>query len=316
MVMNVAIDVKEPSDLIDMAKKVDINEFLQLVEKATQLLAKENGQIGSMQITGRLVSTPPVGKAIVVGDIHGDLESLMIALKDSDFIKKTRKDEDTILIFLGDYGDRGLYSPEVYYVILKLKELFPKHVVLMRGNHEGPDDLLAHPHDLPAHLQRKFGDAASHVYTKIRELFNYLYNAVLIEGRYVLLHGGVPSQASTIEDLAFAHEKHPRETHLEEILWSDPREDVKGTYPSPRGAGRLFGEDVTEKLLRMLSVKVLIRGHEPTGEGFKINHGGKILTLFSRRGPPYYNEFGAYLHLNLSEKAENAKQLVKHVHKF
>jgi len=314
--MNVAIDVKEPSDLIDMAKKVDANEFLQLVEKATQLLTKENGQIGSMQITGRLVSTASVGEAIVIGDIHGDLESLMIVLKNSDFMKKSRKDEDVTVFFLGDYGDRGLYSPEVYYVILKLKELFPKHVVLMRGNHEGPNDLLAHPHDLPTHLQRKFGDVAPHIYMKIRELFSYLYNVVLIEGRYVFLHGGVPSQSSTIEDLAFAHEKHPRETHLEEILWSDPREGIRSTYPSPRGAGRLFGEDITEKLLKMLNVKVLIRGHEPTREGFKINHGGKILTLFSRKGPPYYNEFGAYLHLNLFKKVENAKQLIQHVHKF
>jgi len=315
-VINVTNNVKDPADLTEMVTKADTNEFLQLVEKITQLLAKENGQIGSMQITGRLVSTPAVGEAIVVGDIHGDLESLMIILKDSDFMKKNRKDEDVTMIFLGDYGDRGLHSPEVYYIILKLKELFPKHVVLMRGNHEGPDDLLAHPHDLPAHLQRKFGDAAPQVYTRIRELFNYMYNGVLVDERYVLLHGGVPSQASTIEDLAFAHEKHPRETHLEEILWSDPREGMMGIYPSPRGAGRLFGENITEKFLKVLNVKVLIRGHEPTGEGFKINHGGKILTLFSRRGPPYYNEFGAYLHLDLSEKVENAKQLAHTIHKF
>jgi len=314
--MNVPIDIKDPFDLIDMAKKVDANEFLQLVEKDTQILAKENGQIGSMRITGRLVSIPASGEAIVVGDIHGDLQSLMIVLKDSGFIEKNREDEDATMIFLGDYGDRGPRSPEVYYVILKLRELFPKHVVLMRGNHEGPNDLLAHPHDLPTHLQRKFGDAAQPAYAKIRELFNYLYSGVLIDEKYVLLHGGAPSQASTIEDLAFAHKKHPYETHLEEILWSDPREGVKGTCPSPRGAGRLFGEDVTDKLLKTLNIKVLIRGHEPTGEGFKINHGGKILTLFSRKGPPYYNEFGAYLHLNLSEKIEDAKQLIQHVRKF
>jgi protein phosphatase len=314
--MNVSIAIKDPFDLIDTAKKVDANEFLQLVEKNTQILAKENGQIGSMRITGRLVSIPAAGEAIVVGDIHGDLQSLMIVLKDSGFIKKNREDEDATMIFLGDYGDRGPRSPEVYYVILKLKELFPKHVVLMRGNHEGPNDLLAHPHDLPTYLQRKFGYATPHIYAKIRELFNYLYSGVLIDEKYVLLHGGAPSQASTIEDLAFAHKKHPHKTCLEEILWSDPREGMKGTCPSPRGAGRLFGEDVTDKLLKMLNVKALIRGHEPTGEGFKINHGGKILTLFSRKGPPYYNEFGAYLHLNLSEKIEDAKQLIQHVRKF
>ena len=314
--MKVSIDIKDPFDLIDMVKKVDANEFLQLVEKDTQTLAKENGQIGSMRISGRLVSTPAAGEAIVVGDIHGDLQSLMIVLKDSGFIKKNREDEDATMIFLGDYGDRGLNSPEVYYVILKLKELFPKHIVLMRGNHEGPNDLLAHPNDLPTHLQRKFGDAAPHIYAKIRQLFNYLYSGVLVDEKYVLLHGGAPSQASTIEDIAFAHKKHPHETHLEEILWSDPREGMKGTCPSPRGAGRLFGEDITDKLLKMLNVKVLIRGHEPSGEGFKINHGGKVLTLFSRKGQPYYNEFGAYLHLNLSEKIEDAKQLIEHVRKF
>ncbi|MFQ5836912.1 MAG: metallophosphoesterase family protein, partial [Candidatus Bathyarchaeia archaeon] len=249
-----------------------------MVKDVTQLLSKESGRIGNLQITGRLVNVPPKGKMIVVGDIHGDLESLGYILKDSDFMKKIREGEDFLLVFLGDYGDRGFYSPEVYYVVLKLKEMFPENIVLMRGNHEGPNDLLAYPHDLPTHLHRKFGEAGVDVYAKLSELFNHLYSAVLVEGRYILLHGGVPSRASTIDDLAYAHEKHPRETHLEEILWSDPSDSIKGTYPSPRGAGKLFGEDVTEKLLKMLNVNVLIRGHEPSVEGFKINHNGKVLT--------------------------------------
>jgi len=199
---------------------------------------------------------------------------------------------------------------------LKIKQLFPEHVVLMRGNHEGPNDLLAYPHDLPTYLQRKFGEASSDLYREIRKFFSSLYNAVFVKDRYIMLHGGVPSHASTIEDLACAHIKHPHEPHLEEILWSDPHEGIRGTYASPRGAGRLFGEDVTDKLLEMLHVKVLIRGHEPTDEGFKINHSGKILTLFSRRGPPYHNTHGAYLKLNLAEEVEGARQLINCIHKF
>jgi len=287
-----------------------------VVKDVTQLLSKESGRIGSLRITGRLVNVLPKGKMIVVGDIHGDLESLGYILKDSNFIKKIREGEDFLLVFLGDYGDRGFYSPEVYYVVLKLKEMFPENIVLMRGNHEGPNDLLAYPHDLPTHLHRKFGEAGADVYAKLSEFFNHLYSAVLVEDRYILLHGGVPSKASTIDDLAYAHKKHPRETHLEEILWSDPSDGIKGTYPSPRGAGKLFGEDVTEKLLKMLNVNVLIRGHEPSVEGFKINHNGKVLTLFSRKGPPYHNEHGVYLQLNLSEILENAKQLRQYIHKF
>jgi len=292
----VAFGAKDPSRLVGMAAKTSSNEFLRLTQICIQLLAKESRRVGNLRITGRLVEVPPVGEAIIVGDIHGDLESLTHIIDGSSFMEKANGGEDILLIFLGDYGDRGFYSPEVYYV------------VLMRGNHEGPDDLLASPHDLPFHLNRKFGERSSEVYLKLRQLFNHLYNAVLIEERYILLHGGAPSQASTADDIAYAHEKHPRERHLEEILWSDPWEGIKGTYASPRGAGRLFGENVTDRLLKMLGVKALIRGHEPSEEGFKTNHNGKVLTIFSRRGQPYHNDYGAYLYLDISkDKTTSAK---------
>jgi len=122
-----------------MAVRVDSNDFLQLIEDTVQRLVGESGRVGNLQITGRLVNMPPMGEAIIVGDIHGDLESLAHILKSSSFVEKARKGENLLLVFLGDYGDRGVYSPEVYYVVLKLKEMFPQNVVWMRGNHEGPD---------------------------------------------------------------------------------------------------------------------------------------------------------------------------------
>ena len=48
------------------------------------------------------------------------------------------KTKEATLIFLGDYGDRGDKSAEIYYIILKLKLAFPEQVVLLRGNHEAP----------------------------------------------------------------------------------------------------------------------------------------------------------------------------------
>jgi len=295
--------------LLNEAMKVGPNEFLRLVEDVTHLLNNEKGHVGKLLVMGKLLKVPSENEAVIVGDIHGDLQSLAHILKSSDFVRKASHNKEVLIIFLGDYGDRGSYSPEVYYVVLKLKKLFPKHVILMRGNHEGPYDILAYPHDLPEHLHRKFGEHSQDIYIKLQELFDQLYNAVLISDRYILLHGGAPSQATTIDDLAYAHKKHPHETHLEEILWNDPEENIKGTYASPRGAGKLFGEDITAKLLKMLNVKIMIRGHEPSENGFKINHNGKILTIFSRTGPPYFNRRGAYLQLNLSEKIESAEGL-------
>jgi len=295
--------------LVDNALKVNLQEFVQLTDNVVELLKKESGLAGNLRITDRLIEVPPEGQATVIGDIHGDLETLAQIMKDCGFAKKFDLRENPILIFLGDYGDRGALSVEVYYIVLKLKETYPKNVVLMRGNHEGPEDILASPHDLPTHLHKKFGEDWSKAYSRLRELFDQLYNGVLVNQQYIMLHGGVPSQTKSIEDLAYAHEKHPRETYLEEILWSDPEEDLTGTYPSPRGAGRLFGEDVTNNFLGMLNVKVLIRGHEPSEEGYKINHHGKVLTLFSRKGEPYFNTQAAYLQLDLSAKVENAYQL-------
>lgn len=307
------------TNLAEMTRKAleaDSAEYISSIEKSTKFLASEVEQIGNLSIEGRLVKVKASGEVIVISDLHGNLESLVYMLKASRFAEKATQDKEILLIFLGDYGDRGPYSPEVYYLVLKLKQLFPEKIVLMRGNHEGPDDLLAYPHDLSENLRTRFGEEGAVVYSKIRALFPYLYNVVVVDKICVMVHGGVPSSASSPEDLKYAHFKHPKERHLEEILWSDPDETIRGTYPSPRGAGRLFGEDVTQKFLGMLNVKMLIRGHEPSQNGFKISHNGKILTLFSRKGSPYFNSSAAYLQFDLTFQPQNAYELIPYIHKF
>lgn len=303
------VKMESPDSLVSSSLKMSVGEFVQLTEHIGDLLHNESGNVGNLKITGRLVEAPPESEAIVIGDLHGDLDSLKQILKTTNFLQKSQDGKQPLLIFLGDYGDRGIYSPEVYYIVLNLKMEFPENVILLRGNHEGPDDLLAHPHDLPSHLKNRFGDKWSNAYLKLKELFGHLYNAVVVRGTCVMLHGGVPSQAKSVDDLINAHLKHPLETHLEEILWSDPEENIKGTYPSPRGAGKLFGKGVTLDFLRMLSVNFLIRGHEPSDKGFRINHSGRILTLFSRKGEPYFNSEGAFLRFDMTSIVKDASQL-------
>jgi len=308
--------MKTIPDLLDEAAEIDHQEFIYLVRQVDQMLSREKGNFGEQQITGRLVRIPHAGEAIVVGDVHGSLDSLEHILTETKFVKKASNGKKSYLIFLGDYGDRGSYSPEVYYVVLSLKSMFPENVVLLQGNHEGPEDLLAHPHDLPYHLQRRFNADWYAVYRALSRLFRRFYTAVIIDERCIMLHGGVPSRAKTLEDVAYAYERHPTESHLEEILWSDPAESITGTYASPRGAGKLFGEDVTDAFLKMLDVHFVVRGHEPASEGYKVNHNGKILTLFSRKGAPYFNLHGAYLTLDLTKVFNSAWQLEPFIHKF
>jgi hypothetical protein len=305
-----------PSVILKQALTVNGDEFVETVESAINLLREENGRIGSFTVAGRLVKLDAAGEAVVVGDLHGDLDSLTSILHSTGFTQRMAKNKDAAMIFLGDYGDRGAYSAEVYYALLRLKLAFPEQVILLRGNHEGPVALMASPHDLPLQFQRRFRQKGAAAYAKTRELWAYLYTAVLVDGRCLMVHGGLPSALNSVDVLARAHETHPKQEFLEELLWSDPDDMVKDVASSPRGAGKLFGKSVTERVLAKLNVKVLIRGHEPCGEGFRINHEGKVLTLFSRKGEPYFNAYGAYLDLPLHEKFENAVQLLPWVRRF
>jgi diadenosine tetraphosphatase ApaH/serine/threonine PP2A family protein phosphatase len=307
--LNLSLIVKE-------SKAVQSGSFVKIVENVIDLLRGESGRIGNLNVSEHLVKLEPLGEALVIGDLHGDLESLISILKNSGFTQKMTKRKDATLIFLGDYGDRGAYSAEVYYTILNLKLAFPEKVILLRGNHEGPQDLMASPHDLPMQFQFRFKEKWRTAYSKIRELFAYLYNAVLVEERCLMVHGGLSPHINSIRDLAHANMTHPEQDFLEDLLWSDPNDMVQEVLYSPRGAGKLFGKSVTEKVLRKLNAKILIRGHEPCQEGFKLNHDGKVLTLFSRKGAPYFNACGAYLQLPLSKKFENAQQLVPWIRKF
>ena len=301
--------------LVKEALSVQSSGFIETVERTQSLLEKEKGQIGNLTILYRLVKIEAFGEALVIGDLHGDLQSLTVILQSSQFIEKMRKTKDVTLVFLGDYGDRGEKSPETYYMILRLKLAFPRQVVLLRGNHEAPEDLLGVPHDLPVQFQNRFGQESKRAYERIRALHDCLYNAVYVEDRYLMLHGGLSPNITNLQDIAQAKENNNEEL-LENILWNDPDENIQDVSFSPRGAGRLFGKKVTNMVLERLNAKILIRGHEASNVGFKINHGGKVLTLFSRKGAPYFNRYGAYLQLPLTEKFENAKQLAPFIHKF
>lgn len=291
------------------------DEFVELVKSATTLFQSESGRIGNFEARRRLIKLYPIGEAVVIGDLHGDLESLQTILESNSNLQRLNSESNFSVIFLGDYGDRGSQSVEVYFTILRLKIAYPKQVMLLRGNHEGPEDLMASPHDLPLQLLHRFKEQGPNVYAALRQLFNFLSNALIIPNRFLMVHGGISPDIRTLHDLANAGSGTQQEL-LEDLLWSDPADNIDGTVPSPRGAGLLFGQEVTKTVLSNLGVRILIRGHEPADQGYKIDHDGKVLTLFSRKGPPYFNTQGAFLSLPLSEEFTTAHQLIPKIHTF
>lgn len=286
--------------------KCNQKRMISLIDDIEKILLEERreGNVGECKINGELIRIQPRGELLVLGDIHGDLESLKFFLKDSEILYSLK--EGGKIIFLGDYGDRGKYSIEVYYTILLLKKKFPEHIIFLRGNHEFLG-VSFWPHDLPILITQKYGEEGKEIYEKIRMIWNYFYLAAVVEGKYFLVHGGIPTNIKSIEEISLPYGQIKKD-NLVEMLWNDPIERDGIYFNQNRGIGKMFGIDVSKKFLKMTKTKTIIRAHQPTEEGVAVNHVGLILTLSSTK---VYGGKAAYLKIDLSEKYKDAYELKK-----
>ncbi len=266
--------------LIRQSRESDADTFLALVRRCIDTM--QQGILDAKIKDGYMELER--SNVIIVGDLHGDLDALETILDKTRFFDKYA----LTIIFLGDYGDRGKESVEVYHLILNLKIRFPDRIILLRGNHECLELPFA-PHDLPNMLYDKFGSKAEIIYDTLKELFELLHHTLILNDQYLVLHGGVPIDISSRDDFV-------GRGALEQILWNDPRDEIKGYMPSWRGYGYYFGRDITAKALKATKTARVIRAHEPCN-GYKINHNGLIITIFSCK-IPYGNEQGAYLSID------------------
>ncbi|MEM2329043.1 MAG: metallophosphoesterase, partial [Nitrososphaerota archaeon] len=210
---------------------------------------------------------------IIVGDVHGDKESVARALE--------LLEQNRTLIFLGDYVDRGPYQLESMYVLLKAKIENPSRLILLRGNHESRS----------MNLYYGFYDVVLSRYSQsLYELFVDVFSKMpicaLINREILCLHGGIAEGLESIEQLRTLPkgDDDPKDPIYLQVLWNDPDESIETFAPSYRGPGiRLFGASVLENFLKKNGLKMLVRAHEPQPEGFKFIFGNRLLSLFSCR---------------------------------
>jgi len=89
------------SSVVKKSKAVHSERFVETVANVISLLREESGKIGNFEVIERLVKLEPSGEALVIGDLHGDLESLISILETSGFPRKLTANKDATLIFSG-----------------------------------------------------------------------------------------------------------------------------------------------------------------------------------------------------------------------
>jgi 3',5'-cyclic AMP phosphodiesterase CpdA len=218
-----------------------------------------------------VINPEELKRIIVFGDIHGDLPALQAGLD--------LRGPNDLLLFLGDYADRGPSGIEVIEGIQELRTRIPNKVIALMGNHEDYSE-YGEPTFMPCTLideaTRKRG-SWDHYFPEFKSFTDQLFLSAILPGYALFVHGGINSNIYSEDELAF-----PAPALRREILWNDPYPE-EGLYASMRGAGSMFGPDVSQTVLQRLNLRYLIRSHEPRKaiQGPYIEHEGRVITTSS-----------------------------------
>eukprot|EP00977_Amphora_coffeiformis_P001452 scaffold294_cov221-Amphora_coffeaeformis.AAC.8 len=278
--------------------KFDLPSLQSLLTASTALLQTEPNLI---DLSHR---SEPVA---VVGDLHGSLDSLTHILQKIDAHKQ-------VVVFDGDFVDRGDHSLEVLVTLLILKLAYPNNVYLIRGNHE--DSMVASVYGFRDEIRRKYGQTATmEIWDSIAKSFAALPLALRTKTALVV-HGGIPTADFNLENLVkfpktarfsmptIVNPATPDEEFVAGIVWSDPHpSDAHVVERNPRGVGIVFGSQVAQDFLKRNHLKYLVRGHEVVENGvrdMKCGDGKSVITVFSAAAYPGNTgtNKGAFLHLH------------------
>ncbi|KAH9194485.1 hypothetical protein AeNC1_003535 [Aphanomyces euteiches] len=258
-----------------------------------------------------LVTIAPAKRITVIGDLHGQLDDLLLILRENGL-----PSPENPYVFNGDFVDRGKNSVEVCLLLFAFAVLYPKSVFLNRGNHE--DKSVTQKFGFRKECLEKYDDE---VFVLFCHCFRYLPLGTLLQDRRILvLHGGVPRQNVTIEEMMdiprfeFDGLRHTNKymkaasklTRFEknmqiisDIVWSDPRAE-HGFVESHRGAGIEYGPDITMRFLQRNRLALIVRSHECTPLGYTYPYSekaGMMVTLFSASNYTKASNMGAIMHI-------------------
>ncbi|OZJ05243.1 Serine/threonine-protein phosphatase ppe1 [Bifiguratus adelaidae] len=238
-------------------------EWLETVRKCQYLPEADIKKLCEMvkELLMEESNVQPVNSPVTVcGDIHGQFYDLL------GLFKVGGECPDTNYIFMGDFVDRGYFSLETFTLLMVLKARYPSNITLLRGNHESRQ--ITQVYGFYDECQSKYGNA--NVWKYCCSVFDYLTLAAIVDGSILCVHGGLSPDIRTLDQIRTIHrlQEIPHEGAFCDLMWSDP-EDIDTWAVSPRGAGWLFGGQVTKEFNHVNNLSLIARAHQLVQEGYK-----------------------------------------------
>ncbi|MCS6936384.1 MAG: serine/threonine protein phosphatase [Candidatus Bipolaricaulota bacterium] len=237
------------------------------------------------RLQGQLIELPARGRAVFVGDTHGDWQA-------SQIVVERYLDSETVLVFLGDYVDRGPHSLENILFLLEQKLKHPKNIFLLQGNHEGWKYAEFSPADFWQSLSQERRE-------RFAETLAQLPLAASTPNGVLATHAALPD----VQSLAEIRQIAPMSDHWRALTWGDWQE-VPGYYLGDRGSRPQYGEAYFREIMRRFEKRVLIRGHQPHAPRYLF--GARCVTIFTSSAYPLPRTVAL---LNLTDPIHKADQL-------
>ncbi|MBM4240897.1 MAG: serine/threonine protein phosphatase, partial [Euryarchaeota archaeon] len=246
------------------------------------------------------IELPKKGKALVITDIHGNLDDFNRLMN----IWENFKDEDNHLIITGDFiHTTGLENDRSINILDSVKYNFENsskfHLLL--GNHEwailsktiiyksGINLTL----NFETLLKERFGDKWKQKLEKYTNFFKKLPIAVKTKNKIFISHAGPPKNINNIDEIIHITDTgYSENVRLFELLWNR-----YGDYTK---------KDV-DSFLKNIGCNALIVGHTPV-DGVKLI-GERQLVVSSS----YSEGKKAYVELDLEKEIKTGKDLLKMV---
>ena len=230
-----------------------------------------------------VIYLPETGKAVFVGDTHGDLQASRAIIKQ--YAKK-----EYYVIFLGDYVDRGKKSRENIDFLISAQKEYSK-IILLAGNHEMNAIEPVSPSDFWESLSKE----ESAYYT---DVFRNFPLAVSGNG-FIAVHAGLPD----LPDLASWDKITPGGDNWMRILWADFREKEGECLGVLCGRIKL-GRNYFERIMNAIGKNVLMRSHDPYAPARMFNN--RCSTLFTSAS---YGKFRQIAIVDLSREIHSVDEI-------
>ncbi len=234
-------------------------------------------------------------RIVIIGDIHSDFNALStifkkLASSSYDYFSKA------IIIFCGDYTDRGRRPFETLRLLYAFKTWMGDRCILLKGNHElikYSCSMLRptfHPSDTAELMNRTLSPEVNNLYYLYLARLPYIVSLNHCGKRYLICHGSIPrhdfahlfNEEKLLECPLPASDHSMEGIMLNQMLWGDPG-DASSSF---RGTEVRFEFNKSEFLefMNKHSYNILIRGHQPVDNGMMLCYNNRLISLFSSGG--------------------------------